>query len=39
MLLITGLTALRSEEVYDLMLKDYPEKYQVNILFIDLLID
>ncbi|XP_041353041.1 dentin sialophosphoprotein-like [Gigantopelta aegis] len=23
-----GLTALRSEEVYDLMLKDYPDKYQ-----------
>ena len=25
-----GLTALRSEEVYDLMMKDYPDKYHVS---------
>ena len=24
-----GLTAVRSDEVYDLMMKDYPEKYHV----------
>ena len=28
---LTGLTALKSDEVYDLMLKDYPERYQVTM--------
>ena len=27
----TGLTALKSDEVYEFMLKDFPEKYQVNL--------
>jgi hypothetical protein len=26
---VSGLTVLKSEEVYDLMSKDYPDKYQV----------
>lgn len=30
---VKGLTALRSDEVYDLMMKDYPEKYHVSMSF------